>query len=59
MTPGDRRAYSLGEVAAMLGKSTRTLKRLHEAGKVPGKPLGRDIMVPAGWVAEYGTWDPS
>lgn len=51
-----RIAYSLTESAAMLGKSPRTLKRLHLAGKMPARRLGRDLMVPASWLAQYATW---
>lgn len=53
LAPDDRVAYSLGEVAVMLGKSPRTLKRLYLAGKMPAKRLGRSLMVPGAWVARY------
>ncbi len=49
----DRAAYSLGEVAVMLGKSPRTLKRLHDAGKMPARRLGRSLMIPTSWVRQY------
>lgn len=55
MAPDDRVAYSLGEAALMLGKSPRTLKRLYLAGEMPARRLGRSLMVPAPWIAEYGT----
>jgi hypothetical protein len=53
-----RIAYSLREAAAMLGKSPRTLKRLHLADPdaLPLRRLGRDLMVPAGWLAQYAAW---
>ena len=49
-------AYPLAQAAKMLGKSRRTLKRLYDAGEMPGKPLGRDLMVPTAWVDAYGEW---
>lgn len=49
-----RVAYPLTELAAMLGKKPRTLRELHRTGKLPAKRLGRDLMVPADWVAQYG-----
>ena len=53
MAPDDRVAYSLGEAAVMLGKSPRTLKRLYLAGDMPARRLGRTLMVPAYWLAEF------
>jgi hypothetical protein len=56
---GVRLAYKLGEVSEMLGKSTKALMRLHAQGEMPGKRLGRTLMVPVAWVASYGEWQPS
>ena len=56
MAPDDRVAYSLGEAAVMLGKSPKTLKRLHLAGEMPAKRLGRSLMIPAAWLATFTAW---
>jgi len=55
MAPDDRVAYSLGEAAVMLGKSPRTLKRLYLAGEMPARRLGRSLMIPASWLAEFAS----
>jgi len=49
-------AYPLPEAARLLRKSPRTLRRLYDAGKMPGKWLGQSLMVPSDWVHAYGTW---
>jgi excisionase family DNA binding protein len=46
----------LGEVAIMLGKSPRTLKRLYLAGEMPAKRLGRSLLIPSAWVDEFTAW---
>jgi hypothetical protein len=52
--PDDLVAYALPVAARKLGKSTRTLMRLYQAGEMPGRRLGRSLMVPAGWVDAFG-----
>ena len=49
-----RVAYSIRELAAMTGKTPKALRALHRKGVVPGRRLGREIMVPADFVAQYG-----
>lgn len=49
-----RVAYTIAEAARKLGKSTRTLRKLYEAGQMPAKPLGATLMVPASWVEAFG-----
>jgi len=53
-----RIAYTMAEAAALLGKSPRTLKRLYLKGKLPAKRLGRDLMVPGDWLAQFTAWSP-
>lgn len=48
--------YPLTEAASLLGKDPRTLRRAYDRGEVPGKRLGRDILVPRAWVHEYAAW---
>ena len=52
--PAHRVAYTLHELAAMTGKSPRALRHLHNIGRIPGRRLGREVLVPADWVAQYG-----
>lgn len=59
LAPGDRVAYKLCEAAAMLGVSPRKLKRLYLAGDMPAKYLGRHLMVPGAWIADFGAWPRS
>jgi hypothetical protein len=49
-----RVAYRIDEVAAMTGKKPRALRALYEKGIIPGKRLGREILVPADFVAQFG-----
>lgn len=52
--PFHRVAYRIDEVAAMTGKKPRALRALFEKGVIPGKRLGREILVPADFVAQFG-----
>lgn len=51
-------AYPVTVAARMLSRSARTLKRMHAADplQVPGRYLGRELMIPADWVHAYGEW---
>ena len=52
--PAHRVAFRIDELAAMTGKKPRALRALVSKGVIPHKKLGREILVPADWVAQYG-----
>ena len=61
--PGAQRGHSasrmlrLPVVAAMLGLSESTVRRGVIAGDIPAKRLGKIVLIPEGWVAEFTAYD--
>ena len=59
----ERKAYSVPEVAEMLGVSVDTVYELVRGNLIPHKRLGRRIIIPAGtfdtWLNDADEWQSS
>ena len=59
----ERKAYSVPEVAEMLGVSVDTVYELMRGNLIPHKRLGRRIIIPAGafddWLNDADEWQSS
>ena len=51
------RMLRLPGVAAMLGLSESTVRRAAVAGDIPFKRIGKIVLIPESWVAEFTAYE--
>ena len=57
LSPDDpRRLIPVKEAGRIVGKSPKTLRRLWLAGVVPGRELGRGLLVNRAWIEDFIAW---
>lgn len=55
MNQVERQAYSMAEIAAMLGVAQTHVANQVKSGAIPSWKMGRRILIPRAWLEQIGT----